>query len=77
MVQTKVSLDEQQLTFLKSCRVYGFKDQSSLVRAALARLQSELEQRDLALSADLYAELYEQDTELRDLTDHALSEWPE
>ena len=44
---------------------------------ALWRLQEEFELRSLRQSADLYAEVYEEDTDLQELTEAALSEWPE
>ena len=47
------------------------------LRAALDRLQKELENEKLIMSADLYAEMYEEDKELRKLTESAISEWPE
>ena len=45
--------------------------------SALLRFQEELELESLARSADLYAELYEQDEESRELTESALQGWPE
>ncbi len=77
MVQTKISLEEAQVAFLNHCRNYGFKDKSALVRAALKQMEHELTQQDLAASAELYAELYEQDAGLRELTEVAIAEWPE
>ena len=56
---------------------FGFKDKSSLVREAIKHYMKELEIQDLKQSADLYAELYDNDPEIQDLTDSALSEWPE
>jgi hypothetical protein len=48
-----------------------------MVRAALLQLQKEVERRSLELSAELYAEVYEEDTDLQELTETALAEWPE
>lgn len=53
------------------------KDKSSIVRGALRRLMKELELGSLKESADLYAELYTSDADLRKLTDSATSGWPE
>jgi Arc/MetJ-type ribon-helix-helix transcriptional regulator len=72
MISTYVSLEEGQLDFVNQYQRYGFKDQNELVQAALRRLQEELELRHLQESADLYAELYESDRELQDLTNSAL-----
>ena len=58
MQQVKVSLEQSQVEFLNSHEQLGFKDKSSLVRAALSLLIQELEVRRLRESADLYSELY-------------------
>ena len=41
------------------------------------RLQKEFEKEKLMKSADLYAEIYDKDKELKKLTESAISEWPE
>lgn len=76
MVQAKFALNETHQNFLNHYKKYGFKDKSAVIRAALDRLQGELEEERLRLSADLYAELYEKDGELQTLTESALAEWP-
>lgn len=48
-----------------------------MVRTALDRLMKDLERESLKESADLYAEIYRDDPELRELTDAAISGWPE
>ncbi len=48
-----------------------------MVRAALDRLQEKLELQNLRESADLYAEIYDDDAELQELTETATSGWPE
>ena len=77
MQQAKFSLTLSLLEFLNNYRFYGFKDKSSMVRAALLRMQEELELQSLRQSADLYAEIYEEDSELQELTDVATAGWPE
>ncbi|GIK58374.1 MAG: hypothetical protein HND44_17275 [Chloroflexi bacterium] len=77
MIQTKFSLEESQQTFLEQYRTYGFKDKGDMVRTALDRLQAELEARLLRESADLYAAVYDEDADLRELTETAILEWPE
>ncbi len=77
MIQAKFTIAETQNRFLSQHKKYGFKDKSSVIRAALDRLQKEFEQEKLRKSADLYAEIYDKDKELRKLTDAAISEWPE
>lgn len=77
MQQTKVSLTEPLEAFLGQYKQYGFKDKSAMIRAALALMKQELEQRQLRESAALYAEVYAEDAELRELTDSARAGWPE
>jgi len=44
MIQAKFTIDEAQSRFLSQHKKYGFKDKSSVIRAALDRLQKEFEQ---------------------------------
>jgi metal-responsive CopG/Arc/MetJ family transcriptional regulator len=73
MYQAKISLTEPLVEFLADYKTYGFKDRSAMVRTALVHFKRELERQDLRESADLYAELYESDPELRELTEAAWS----
>ncbi len=77
MLQTKISLEEAQIIFLGKHQQFGFRDRSALVRVALDRMQADLEQQRLEVSATLYAETYCDDPDLRQLTEAALVEWPE
>ena len=77
MQQAKFSLTLSLIEFLNNYKFYGFKDKSSMVREALLRLKEELELQSLKQSANLYAEVYEEDVELQDLTDVAVTGWPE
>jgi len=72
MMQTNVKIEETQAEFLKQYSQYGFRDKNELVREALNRLREDLEQKSLRESAELYAEIYEQDADLQDLTESAL-----
>jgi Arc/MetJ-type ribon-helix-helix transcriptional regulator len=76
-VPTKVTLERSQIDFLAQFKDLGFKDKSSVVRLALNRLQQEMERQDLERSADLYAEVYDEDGELQELTAIAGADWPE
>jgi Arc/MetJ-type ribon-helix-helix transcriptional regulator len=76
MTQAKFTLDRSHIDFLDQFKDRGFKDKSSIVRLALDKLAQELEQQDLERSADLYAELYQDDEELRQLTNAATIDWP-
>lgn len=77
MIQAKFTIAEDQLRFLNQHKKYGFKDKSAVIRVALDRLQKELEKEKLKLSAELYAEVYEKDKDLRELTEAAILDWPE
>ncbi len=77
MIQSKFTLNQSQIDFLEQFEARGFKDKSSIVRLALDRLYQELEQQELEKSAQLYAELYEEDEELQELTDAAIADWPQ
>jgi Arc/MetJ-type ribon-helix-helix transcriptional regulator len=76
MVPTKVTLEQSQIDFLAQFKDLGFKDRSSLVRSALNQLQQQIEGQELKRSADLYAEIYEEDEDLQELTALAGADWP-
>lgn len=76
MVQVKLSIEEAQNEFLKNYRKFGFKDKSSIVRTAIDRLKKEMEIKKLEESADLYSELYESDSGLKEMTESAIEGWP-
>lgn len=77
MQQAKFSITEPLLDFLANYKRYGFRDKSDMVRAALTHLQAEIELQLLRQSANLYAEIYDEDEELQMLTEAASLEWPE
>jgi len=76
MIQAKFSLKESHIQFIEQCKQYGFKDKSDVVRTALDRLSKELIRQRLRKSADLYAEVYDEDDETKEWTDATSSEWP-
>lgn len=76
MIQAKFGLTEAQFEFLSRHKQFGFRDESQMVRVALDQLQSELSSRRVAESAEIYAEVYLNDDEMREWTDAALSDWP-
>ena len=76
MIQAKFSIKESQAQFLENWKAYGFKDKSELVRTALDRLSEQLTRQRLRESADIYAEVYEEDEETRECTDAAQTGWP-
>jgi hypothetical protein len=77
MQQAKFSCQENQAEFLSNYKNYGFKDKSAMVRESLNLLREKLEAQRLRESADLYAETYMEDSELKVLTDSAVQGWPE
>lgn len=77
MIQAKFTIEDTHSTFLNQHKKYGFKDKSAVIRTALNRLQRDIEKERLKRSAELYAELYQEDRRLRELTEFAVAEWPE
>ena len=77
MQQAKFSCQENQVEFLNNYKDYGFKNKSAMVRESLNLLREKLESQKLRESADLYAETYLEDSELKALTDSAVQGWPE
>ena len=77
MRQAKFSCQENQVEFLSNYKSYGFKDKSAMVRESLNLLREKLEAQRLRESAELYAETYMEDSELKVLTDSAVQGWPE
>ena len=77
MLQAKFSVEETQARFLNNHRDYGFKDKSSMLRAAINHFKKEFELERLRESADLYSEIYSEDKDLKELTETAAAGWPE
>lgn len=77
MLQAKFSVEETQAQFLNNFKAYGFKDKSSMLRAAIEHFKKETELESLRKSADLYSEIYTDDDDLKELTETALNGWPE
>lgn len=73
-----IEYDEAKLnTFLEFCQKHGFKDANPLVmKEAIKLLELALESDPLEESAALYAEIYAEDTELQELAESGLEEWP-
>ena len=77
MLQAKFSVEETQAGFLNNYKLYGFKDKSSMLRAAIDHFKKAFELERLKKSADLYSEIYSKDDDLRELTEIAATGWPE
>jgi len=76
MIQAKFSVEESQTHFLRDHKKYGFKDKSSMLRAAIDHYKIEVELERLKISAVTYSDLYFKDNDLKDLTETALNAWP-
>ena len=73
MLQIKVNIQDKALIeFVDQFSVLGYKDRSELTRAALECLKQKKEAEKLAQSAQIYSKLYEQDDDLRKLTDYSV-----
>ena len=77
MLQAKFSVEESQSQFLNNFKAYGFKDKSSMLRAAIDHFRKKIELESLRKSADLYSEIYSEDDDLKELTETAITGWPE
>jgi hypothetical protein len=77
MLQAKFSVKETQAQFLSDFKAHGFKDKSEMLRAAIDAFKKELEREGLRKSADLYTEIFSENDELKELTETALTGWPE
>ena len=77
MLQAKFSVKESQAQFLNNFKVYGFKDKSAMLRKAIELFKKEMELESLRKSADLYSEIYSEDDDLKELTETAVTGWPE
>ncbi len=76
MLQEKFSIEETQGLFLKRHKAFGFKDKSSMVRAAIDHLKKRIELEQLEQSAEYYSEVYSEDDDLKGLTETGIAEWP-
>ena len=77
MQQAKFSINEAQTHFLNNFKAYGFKDKSSMLRRAIDHFKNRLELENLKKSAELYSEIYSENDSLKELTETAITGWPE
>ena len=77
MLQSKFSVEETQARFLRDYKTYGFKDKSSMLRAAIDTFKKTIEVERLKQSAILFSEIYSKDDDLKELAENAITEWPE
>ena len=70
-----LKLNESQVNFLNHYQEYGFDSQEAMIQLALDKLKEELEDKDLEESAKLYAEIYQEESELQELTEAACADF--
>ena len=75
MRQAKFTINDAQNKFLSDFDQLGFKDKSAVVRRALDCLMERIEEERMRQGVELYAEIYEQDEELQDLTRASMEDW--
>ena len=71
MPQIKVVLKDAEFDFVENYLNYGFKSKTELVNKAVAAFRKQLRDRAITESAELYQQIYEEDAELRELTNDA------
>ena len=75
-VEKRISIEESQAHFVEDFARYGFTDANEMISKALELLQKELAlEKELELSASLYAEVYQEDEETQAWTDSATLDW--
>ncbi|MEM9991581.1 MAG: hypothetical protein AAF738_07430 [Bacteroidota bacterium] len=76
MIQQTIQLAEQEARFLNAYANHGFNSIDQLISKALHLLKKDLEhQQQLLQSADIYAEVYEEDEETQSWTEAATLDW--
>ncbi|MCO6479330.1 MAG: hypothetical protein J5I94_22035 [Phaeodactylibacter sp.] len=75
-IERKIRIEENQAKFIANYAEYGFHNSDEMISRALELLKRELElAKELELSADLYAEVYESDEETREWTEASTQDW--
>lgn len=70
-LELKFKINQSQADFLNQYQDYGFESQEAMIQSALEKLKQELEDKELDESAKIYAEVYQEDKELQELTEVA------
>ena len=74
-LELNLKLNESQANFLNHYQDYGFNSQSAMIQSALEKLKEEIEDKELEESAKLYAEIYQEDSDLQELTETACADF--
>lgn len=74
--EKRIRLDQQEEEFINHYAEFGFANPDEMIKKGLQLLKEELDRHaQLTQSADLYAELYDQDDELKEWTESATQDW--
>jgi hypothetical protein len=73
--QTQLIIGADNTLLIKQYKQFGFDSQDAMIARAFALLLQETEQQRLQESANLYAELYEQDTDAHQWVNAAITDW--
>lgn len=74
-LELNLKLNESEAYFLNHYQDYGFDSQSAMIQSALEKLKEEIEDKELEESAKLYAEIYQEDPDLQELTEDACADF--
>ena len=76
LVETKIILEESSIQLIDHYQDYGFSSRDAMVARAFELLKQNAEEnRQLTVSGDLYAELYDQDDEAKGWVEAATKDW--
>ena len=71
-----IQLNKTQAELINKYKEFGFKNRNELISFAFRLLQKKVkDKKELEQSADLYAELFENDEETQFLTEAAIIDW--
>ncbi|MGB3585719.1 MAG: hypothetical protein WBA23_04215 [Tunicatimonas sp.] len=71
-----IKLEQQEQEFVNHYAELGFANPDEMIKKGLHLLKEELNYHaQLAQSADLYAELYDEDEKLKEWTESATQDW--
>jgi hypothetical protein len=74
--ERKIRIQEEEAEFIENYAEYGFHNSDEMISRALELLKQELDMiKELELSADLYAEMYESDEETKEWTEASTQDW--
>ncbi len=75
-IEKVIKLDQQEEEFINHYAELGFANPDEMIKKGLSLLREELDRyAQLTQSASLYAELYDQDEELKEWTESATQDW--